>query len=95
MKNLTLGYTLPSSIFKNAVSRIRIYVSAQNLITITKYSGLDPEIGSYTTGNGGTRDIGIPAAYGEGYPVANFNTGIDYGNYPIPKSFIAGVQITF
>lgn len=95
MKNLTLGYTLPSSIFKSAFSSIRIYISAQNLITVTKYSGLDPEIGAYTTGNGGTRDIGIPPAYGEGYPVANFNTGVDYGNYPIPKSFIAGVQISF
>jgi hypothetical protein len=95
LKNLTLGYTLPSSILRNIVSSIRIYISAQNLITITNYSGLDPEIGSYTTGNGGTRDIGIPPAYGEGYPVANFNTGIDYGNYPIPKSFIAGVQFSF
>lgn len=95
MKNLTLGYTLPSSLFKNAISGIRIYVSAQNLITFTKYSGLDPEIGSYTTGNGGTRDIGVPPAYGEGYPVANFNTGVDYGNYPIPKSIVAGVQFSF
>jgi TonB-linked SusC/RagA family outer membrane protein len=95
LKNLTLGYTLPSSLFNNVISGIRIYVSAQNLITFTKYSGLDPEIGSYTTGNGGTRDIGVPPAYGQGYPVANFNTGVDYGNYPIPKSIIAGVQFSF
>jgi TonB-linked SusC/RagA family outer membrane protein len=95
VKNLTLGYNLPTSLFRNAVSGVRIYVSAQNLITFTKYSGLDPEIGSYTTGNGGTRDIGVPPAYGEGYPVANFNTGIDYGNYPIPKSIVAGVQVSF
>jgi TonB-dependent starch-binding outer membrane protein SusC len=95
VKNLTLGYNLPVSLFRNAVSGVRIYVSAQNLITFTKYSGLDPEIGSYTTGSGGTRDIGVPPAYGEGYPVANFNTGIDYGNYPIPKSIVAGVQVSF
>ncbi|WP_276502233.1 SusC/RagA family TonB-linked outer membrane protein [Terrimonas pollutisoli] len=46
LKNLTVGYTLPSSIadrFK--ISRLRVYVSSQNLFTITKYDGLDPEIG--------------------------------------------------
>jgi hypothetical protein len=92
VKNITLGYTLP--VFKEVISSFRIYVSAQNLLTFTKYSGLDPEIGVYTTA-GNTRDIGVPNYYSEGYPVANFNSGIDYGGYPVPKSFIAGVKITF
>ncbi|MBS1531369.1 MAG: TonB-dependent receptor [Bacteroidetes bacterium] len=46
LKNLTIGYTLQPDIAKKlAVSKIRVYVSTQNLFTITKYSGLDPEIG--------------------------------------------------
>lgn len=40
-KLLTLGYTLPKSIMRN--TKLRVYLSAQNLFTITKYSGLDPE----------------------------------------------------
>jgi TonB-dependent starch-binding outer membrane protein SusC len=46
LKNLTVGYTLPLSLAKKfSMSKLRIYASAQNLFTITKYSGLDPEIG--------------------------------------------------
>ncbi|WP_035652207.1 TonB-dependent receptor [Flavobacterium sp. ASV13] len=44
LKNVTLGYTLSGDAFDNHFSNIRFYVSAQNLVTITKYSGLDPEI---------------------------------------------------
>ncbi len=47
LKNITLGYTLPKNLLKNAASKLRIYVSAQNMICITKYSGLDPEVGRY------------------------------------------------
>jgi len=46
LKNLTIGYTLPSKISeKIMVSRFRIYGSAENLITFTSYPGMDPEIG--------------------------------------------------
>lgn len=46
LKNLTIGYTLPSSVSNRLMlSRARVYISSQNLFTITKYSGLDPEIG--------------------------------------------------
>jgi TonB-dependent starch-binding outer membrane protein SusC len=47
LKNLTIGYTLPNDVFgKELFSKFRIYVSGQNLVTITKYSGLDPELAS-------------------------------------------------
>jgi len=46
LKTFTVGYTLPSSILKNlAISKVRVYLSTQNLFTITGYKGLDPEIG--------------------------------------------------
>ncbi|RYY22158.1 MAG: TonB-dependent receptor, partial [Sphingobacteriaceae bacterium] len=47
LKNLTVGYTFPTALARKlAISRLRLYASTQNLFTITKYSGLDPEIGS-------------------------------------------------
>jgi hypothetical protein len=46
LKNLAVGYTLPSSITnKYHITKFRLYVSTQNLFTITKYTGIDPEIG--------------------------------------------------
>ena len=48
VRMITLGYTIPRSALgafsKGIVSNVRLYVSAENLITITKYSGYDPEI---------------------------------------------------
>ncbi len=49
-KSLTLGYTFPAKALERLhIDRFRIYVQAINLFTITKYSGLDPEIGGSNT----------------------------------------------
>ena len=46
LKNITLGYTLPATIIRMvSLTRVRLYISSQNLFTITSYKGLDPEIG--------------------------------------------------
>lgn len=46
-KNLQIGYTLPRQISqKFAVDRLKVYVSFDNLFTITRFPGLDPEIGA-------------------------------------------------
>ncbi|MGM9753306.1 MAG: SusC/RagA family TonB-linked outer membrane protein [Candidatus Cryptobacteroides sp.] len=46
LKTLQLGYTLPSSLSsKLSMSRCRLYLSANNLFTLTDYSGYDPEVG--------------------------------------------------
>lgn len=46
LKNVQLGYTLPKRITEKwSLTKIRIYLSSENLFTITKYPGLDPEIG--------------------------------------------------
>ncbi len=48
IQNLTFGYSLPQDLMaKLKMSRLRVYGSAQNLYTFTKYSGYDPEIGSF------------------------------------------------
>lgn len=53
LKNITLGYTLPRNITQRiGISRFRVYVMAENLVTWTKYWGFDPEIGTDSTSLG-------------------------------------------
>ncbi|RNI29746.1 TonB-dependent receptor [Rufibacter immobilis] len=55
LKTLQLGYNLPSSVLtKLHIQKLRVYVSADNLLTFTNYSGFDPEIGAR-----GSIDIGV------------------------------------
>lgn len=45
IKNITLGYTFNKELLERIhVSSLRLYVSAQNLFTFTRYTGLDPEV---------------------------------------------------
>ena len=68
LRNLSFGYTLPGNIAKKlAMKSARIYVTATNLFTLTRYSGLNPEVsigGSSTT----------PGVDGGGYPIARTYT---------------------
>ncbi len=48
VKNLTLGYTLPAI---KGVQNIRVYVSGNNLFTVTNYSGFDPEVNTFAGSN--------------------------------------------
>lgn len=53
LKNIELGYTLPANLTKTVfINRLRVYVSAENLLTFTKYHGFDPEISSGGTSLG-------------------------------------------
>ena len=64
LKTLQIGYNLPDAwLQKMKFEKFKIYVTAQNLITFTKYSGLDPEIGNV----GGSLEIGIDRGF---YPQA-------------------------
>ena len=66
------------------IDRLRFYIQAQNLFTITKYTGLDPEITTINTGrNDYTRRF------------ADRNLGVDVGNYPTSKSIIFGLNLGF
>jgi hypothetical protein len=83
LKNISLGYSIPTAGIQSATNgtlkKLRVYVSAQNLFTITNYSGYDPEIGNRyqnTTGN-------------------TLINGIDYGQFPSPRTFMAGLQVGF
>jgi hypothetical protein len=75
LKNVQLGYTLPKDILQKVlIDNLRIYVSAQNLLTFTHYKGLDPEVG-VDPSNNSPLDIGIDRGR---YPsVRTFSLGLD------------------
>ncbi len=69
LKNVQLGYALPTSLLKKIkFEKFRLYVSAQNLFTFTKYTGMDPEIGAY----GGALNAGVDRGF---YPQARVLLG--------------------
>lgn len=71
LKTLQLGYTLPSEVTKKFyVQKMRLFVSAQNLLTFTKYSGADPEIGQISGTNYLSRGVDIGT-----YPQAKIFSG--------------------
>ncbi len=76
LKNLTVGYDFPISLIKKAhMTKCRIYFSADNLFTASKFSGMDPEI---------TLEKST-------YSLAGFYSE----NYPVGRTFQAGVEISF
>ena len=77
LKNVQLGYTF--ALKSKLISNLRVYGSATNLLTFTKYSGLDPEM----TVSANSASEGDKA------------NGIDWGTYPVAKTFTLGVNLTF
>jgi len=70
LKNLQLGYTIPTKLTKKSgISNCRVYVSGQNLLTLTKYKGYDPEI---IVGD----VFGQGNDYGSYPPVRSYNVGL-------------------
>lgn len=83
LKNITLGYTIP---FRKIVSSCRVYVSAENLLTLTGYSGWDPEVDTKAyeaSKNSGSNQT------------ANAGAGLDFNSYPSMRTVTFGVNITF
>lgn len=79
-KNFQIGYTLPTQVLSNAsIDRLRIYIQATNLFTITDYKGLDPEVNvqSYNTSG------------------SELDRGVDRGPYPAAKTYMIGLQLGF
>jgi len=81
VKNIMLGYNMPKSVLdKLSISKLRLYVSAQNILTFTNYRGFDPEV-NYGGGGSGAQ--------------SNQNQGLDYASYPNSKSYTVGLNIAF
>lgn len=81
LKTIDLGYTFPKQWIKKLyLQNLRIYASAENLLTLTKYSGYTPELGESSSAQ-------------TSYNI--FSRGIDQGRYPIPRTFTLGIQAKF
>jgi TonB-linked SusC/RagA family outer membrane protein len=78
LKNLQVGYTIPNT-KKLGIENLRCYLAGTNLFTLTRYSGLDPEM-TVSTNSASEGDM------------AN---GIDWGTYPVAMTFTFGINLTF
>lgn len=82
LKTLRFGYNFSRKAFgpESHIDGLRIYVSADNLFVLTKYSGYDPEVFS---SQGSSNASGI------------LTSGFDYGVFPRARMFTLGLNITF
>ena len=75
LKNVTIAYNIPKPILWGFVKGGRVYFTADNVFTLTKFSGADPEV----------------RLEGSGSSLA----GTFSDNYPVPRSFILGIDLKF
>ena len=80
LQNVTVGYTLPTSITKKfACEQFRIYCTLNNVFVLTDYSGYDPEVNSSIRGD----------------KASGLTPGVDYSCYPKSFSWTLGLNLTF
>ncbi len=85
--NLELGYSLSESILQKVnISKLRLYLSGQNIYTFTKYTGFDPDFKNDGMFNRSVDNGGGPVRY---------FTADNAGSLPNPRTWIVGVQVTF
>jgi len=73
---VSLSYNIGVPAHKT-IKSLLLYVTGQNLITLTHYSGFDPEVNSY----------------GNNTNANNLSLNTDYGSYPSARSFLVGVKM--
>lgn len=83
VRNITIGYNFKDLLKWQNVGAIRVYLTAQNAFTFTKYPGMDPEI---QANSNDTRGLGLSS---------DLAVGIDWGTVPAPRTIIAGLKLDF
>ncbi len=80
-KTITLSYDIKAAFLSRmGLKDVSVYVSGNNLITITKYKGFDPEVNSYGNTGNSNED-------------RNISLGLDNGAYPQAKMFLFGLNV--
>ncbi len=83
IKDITLSYNFPASILKKiGLGGLTVYASGRNLFTFTNWTGWDPEARNVKRGN-------------SAYDGTRGETVYDSSNYPMTKSFVFGINVTF
>ncbi|TFG76292.1 MAG: SusC/RagA family TonB-linked outer membrane protein [Flavobacteriales bacterium] len=84
IQNMSVGYSLPQDMLRSwtddFITNARVYVGAQNLVTFTKYSGYDPEVGRTQSFQKGEFTLA---------------TGQDGGASPLPRIVQLGLSVSF
>lgn len=81
MQQFTLGYNIPqSALSKVGIDRMRVFFQGMNLLTITGYKGIDPEISTSDNPNESMSDMTM---------------GVDIAQYPVVKTVQLGLNLTF
>ncbi len=89
ISNIQVGYTIPEAISSRVrISRIRVYLSAQNVFTITKYTGFDPDFGYDNIWHPFDRGVDNPT-----YALKQFTAYM--AGMPNPRTLQAGIQVGF
>ena len=79
VKNVTLGYRFPKLFGGQVVKNARAYINVQNLFTFTNYKGFNPEVNTVE----GSESTG------------SLTPGMDYGTYPLVRTFTLGLNVSF
>jgi TonB-linked SusC/RagA family outer membrane protein len=80
LRKVSLGYKFPEKHLANTfIKKAKLYIAARNLFTITNYSGFNPEVSSSN----------------KSFNKETITPGFDYGAFPIAKSFVLGVNLSF
>ncbi len=78
-KNLKIGYNIPKErLSKIKLENLYVYIQANNLFTISKYEGIDPEVGLQNYSN----------------DYRNIDMGVDRGIYPLSRTFTVGLNLS-
>ena len=82
LKNISLSYNVPASLIakQKIIRGVRVSVGAQNVYTLTKYSGFDPEVGAYISRDSSPTNQAI---------------GLDYGRYPLTPVYTFSLGLDF
>ena len=78
-RNISLSYNLPERFAKGLFKSVQVYGSIQNAFILTNYPG-NPAVSNYTGANG----------YGTA-----LTPGVDYTNYPVPRTFVLGIKLSY
>lgn len=80
LKSLSLGYSLPKSLFTHIkhIQGLRIYGAAQNLLTFTSYKGTDPEVNAHTSSA----------------TAINTGGGLDFNSFPAFRTYALGLRLS-
>ena len=82
IKNISLGYHLPSKVVSKlkVIQGLKASFGVQNAFTFTNYSGFDPEVGAYVGSNASATTQAI---------------GFDFGRYPITPVYTFAINVNF